>query len=78
MEQKRRQFTVTIEGTARLSEWEIWPDGDGPDTPTPADVLGVMKQDGRTPVDLLRDWNLAQDFVLVIRCGDDEARWRMW
>jgi hypothetical protein len=54
------RFYLTIEVSVTLCKGELWPDGDGPEDPTEADVLALIKSEGG-PIEILRDWGLEDD-----------------
>jgi hypothetical protein len=65
---------ISVEGSWTLTRCQVWPDRDGPENPTAADVIEVMKSCGSMSR-VLRDWNLDEYEVTAITPGD-VARWR--
>lgn len=60
-----KRFNISLRVDAQLAVDEIWPDGDAPESPTATDVLAVI--DGQGGLDILRDWNLADDQDFEVR-----------
>ncbi len=52
-----RVFRLSYTMTCDLTAAQIWPDGDGPKLPKPADVEAVIKRAGGW-VAVLKDWDL--------------------
>jgi hypothetical protein len=52
-----------------LQEDEIWPDGDGPEDPTPEDVVAYLREQFPSQFDLLwamtHDWNIMPESLEV-------------
>lgn len=58
-------FEVTFSGSFRLAIDEVWPNGDAPEKPTPADVVRKMMKEG-SKTRLLDDWNLGDDLTIIV------------
>jgi hypothetical protein len=65
-------FFVTIQVNVTLKKSEMWPDGDGPDEPTEADVLALIGDEGG-PIEILREWNLGDDVTVHVRKKKTDA-----
>lgn len=66
-----RSFNIAITAEWDLSEDEIWPDGDGPENPTTADVIAELTKI-RPQRRALHDWNLDEYEVTV---DGEEVTW---
>lgn len=60
---------LTVEFTADLAEWEVWPDGDAPPGWGAGDVAGLIAAEHGTVAGLIRDWAL--DTYATVEIGDD-------
>lgn len=68
MSQKQTKlFELSFSGSVVLTEDEIWPDGDAPETPTYRDVLRRIGE-WRSRGELIRDWSL--DDVIDVEVND--------
>lgn len=68
---ERTGFNISIAADVYLTIKEIWPDGDAPENPTPADVKAAMEACG-SKMRTLRDWELLQDVDVSV---DGEQVW---
>lgn len=59
------KFRVYFDGEVTLPVVDIWPDGDGPDEPTPEDVKKVMEKCGGKGF-VLNDWNLLSELRAMV------------
>jgi hypothetical protein len=52
-----KEFLLNAHLIVRLSESEIWPDGDGPEHPTAEDVCALIEACGGIAA-VIREWNM--------------------
>lgn len=60
-----KSFCLTLSGDSHILASELWPDGDGPENPTPEDVRKLINSSGGLGR-VLSDWNLEDDFWLDV------------
>lgn len=66
-DQKTKQFNVSVESdTWAMKVSQIWPDGDAPENPTPADVAEQMGKDGSV-AQIILEWALTPHIVIEER-----------
>jgi len=75
----REQFMLSFEGSCTLKIEEIWPDGDAPKNPTVDDVVKRIKEDARSPGELLSEWLLEDHLEMNVTDRSDgptrEIKW---
>ena len=59
-----KRFLLTITCQVELDADQIWPDHDGPKTPTAADVTDLLAELYREPHEVITEWGL-EDHVQV-------------
>ncbi len=76
-ENMKKKWKVKFNVACELTMKQIWPDGDAPENPTSQDVIDVMQLDQHTPAELIREWNLDRNALLVvIGDGMQPAAWK--
>lgn len=71
------RFLVSMEADCYLAVEDIWPDGDAPENPTPADVKAVMEKCGRK-VRVLDEWELLHDLKVEVCDRRGRERVEVW
>jgi hypothetical protein len=64
-----KRFRISIDIESVLSVEQLWPDGDAPENPTADDVKALIDKCGG--IDIIEDWNLADDFDIDVTAVDD-------
>lgn len=57
-----KTFGIEINIYNKLTEKELWPDGDGPENPTEEDVKKLIEKHGGI-ANIIKDWNLYNDWT---------------
>ena len=53
-----KKFRIRAVSDYVLTEKQIWPDGDAPETPTVGDVEDLIDSEYHSTMQLLEEWNL--------------------
>ena len=64
-----------IDGDQDGDTADLWPDGDGPENPTAADVAALMREQCRNPLQWMSDWCMSGPIVEVVVDGEMERVW---
>lgn len=70
-----KEFWIDFRGGCRLSESEIWPDGDAPKNPTVEDVLNKIRSKFSSKSSFIDCWNLGSDLNIEISDGKKNKSW---
>ena len=70
-----KEFHIDFRGCCRLSESEIWPDGDVPENPTAKDVIDKIKSIFSSKGSFIDCWNLGGDLEIEISDGKKTKYW---
>lgn len=71
---EQKVFNITFGGSVRLSVDEIWPDGDGPEDPTPEDVVARMEEEINKH-SLVDEWGLEDDLEITVAHNGKRSTW---
>jgi hypothetical protein len=69
-------FYVDLHGPAALTVDEVWPDGDAPENPTPADVVAAMRRSAGSAHATVDQWNLLDSIEVSSSAPDPAATFR--
>jgi hypothetical protein len=70
---KQRVFNLHFRGTVRLSEDQIWPDGDGPENPRSKDITNLIENTYSNMGDLITDWSLEKEIHCIISSSESDV-----